>query len=479
MQDINDIVTHIKTFIDRCRKNAGLSLNDKTAAQWEKIDFVILKSQLTALGIDENLPQDLKSYHKKAKEILKATDLLRNELGNIEADIKLSTINPKKANIEARELAAKCRILEPLLAEMLNLRTKIHNSTIRLKEELTPHTFITLARKRSSSQNREAFEIGYQYYQIVSGDKKEGSNMVTLDSYFQPISIIEEKLNEIEIPELPSIAENIIQHQINTCLESCITIKFFLNFCSDSFRMELNNINKFKKQLEELRKKDIPEILEATEELSDVLSKMMRDFFFKSYLIKELVKVDTLSQNLKQLLHIFAGSFFEDFTDTINQPASSLNPDVHAKKTSAVFFSGLKGILRMIKLLYGGIIDRKTIDEEVLEEKLAEIIISCPSYYCSQKDNIEKMADFINNYLDSYHKPFPYDDLFAEAKKAIRVYGESVEKYIFNYRIKASSGDNDEKKTSTSQPTSLGRLIGKIEARGTVLKKIQQNMEKK
>jgi hypothetical protein len=478
MQDLENILKKIKKFIIRCRKEANDSLNDTVAAQWEKVDFVNLGDLLASLGIDVTLSDDWKQYHKKAKTILKKSDILENGLGNVEADIKLSSVNPAKIKIEAKELAEKCRNLEPLLAEMLEHQTKLHNSAARIQDNLSPHTFISLARERTNRQNMEAFETGYKYFLIVSGEKGEISNNITLEGYFQAASAIEKKLKEIELPELPMIVQNIIHYQIAICQEAATAIKIFLDFCGESFQVELNNINQFQQQLNELRKKNIPEIIETTEKHADTLSKLLRSFFFKSYLIKELIKVEMLLQNLKQFLHVFRGDFLKELNEQILSADSLLNPTVLAEQTSSAFFSGIKGIVRMIKLLYSSIAGNKTISETEFQEKLTAIITSCSIYYCNDKNAVEKMTDFLNDHLKEYQQPFPRDELLAEARQVIRTYGESIEKYIFHTMITPLPGTGDSNgKQPKARPISLGRLIGKIEARGAVLTKIQHDQE--
>ncbi len=478
MQDLNNTLEKIKKFLDRCRKEANLSLDDAVAAQWEKVDFVSLEYLLVDLGIKANPDVECKQYSKKAEKIIKKLDIREIELGNVEADIRLSSVNYEKAKMEAQELAVKCRSLESLLAEMLGHREKLHNSASIIKDNLGPHTLIGLAEKRIEPKSRESFKIGYKHYLIVSGEKGEAGNNATLKEYFQAVSVLQKRISKIELPELPPIIKYIIQQQIDICYEAGSMIKIFLDFCGESFREELEKINNFKKKLEELSRKNIPDIIDNTEEQADVLAQIIRNFFYKSYLIKELVKVEMLLDNLRHFLHLFKGDCLKNLNGELSASDSALNPDALADQFSVEYFSGLKGVIRMLKLLYGSLKGQKTISEIELQEKLSTIIRTCFFYSCDEQDAAEKISNFINGHLEGYQQPFPHDELAERAKKAIKAYSEAVEKYIYHIMINplpTENGVDDDQ--SKPRPISLGRLIGKIEARTAVLAKIQHEQE--
>ncbi len=485
MQDSIDNIKKIKKFLADSQQEAQASLDDPQAAQWKKVDFLNIEEMLFLLGIDLSLNADNNKYRHNALEIIKKTEIIKNELGNIEADIRMHTTNPRRVKNNVQKVVQKSRELEPLLAEMFRLKTKIHQATATIKDNLSLHTLIRLARKRLSKHNSEPFENGYKYYLTLSGDKDKTTGKVSLEKNFQTAVAIEKKLTDLELPELPAIVENIIQHQIKICHEAATATKIFIDYSTDSFQPELEEIKKFKEDLDVVRQKNIFEIIGETEKLADDLSKLLRAFFFKSFIIKGLDTVELLLQNLKQFLGNFDETLFNDLKDKIMQTDSPLNPAVPAGKTSVDFFSGITGLLRMIKLFWGGLSGQKTIDEVEFQKLLIKAISSCKLYYSDQKDALEKMRDYINGYLDEYSRPFPYNDLFAETQKAIYAYGGSVKQYIFTQMadhpgpVGNSVADDSDKETASTHPISLGRIIGKIEARAELLTRASQEWEKK
>ena len=151
---------------------------------------------------------------------------------------------------------------------------------------------------------------------------------------------------------------------------------------------------------------------------------------------------------------------------------------------SESYFSGIKGLLRIIKLLFGSAGSKKMVNETELKEKLQKILNTCSLYCSNNKDAIEEMREFIHGHLEMYHKPFPYNGLFDVCKKTLGLYGETVERTIFSYQIdplRIKNGKDEsppEQNHSSVKQISLGRLIARIEAHTSALQKIQSDNEK-
>ena len=482
MAEIIKILNNSREFLSLCQKESLDSLEDPLAGQWKKVDFHSLEPILTTLGISSELHFYCKQYHEKAKKLSRETSLLTNELENIEADVLLKPSRSPQVLSAAQNFAHDCRQnLEPRLDDLLGLRTNLKLADQALKERLSLAGLIELARTQTTNQKKIIFDTGYAYFSIIADENDGQNNAKTIQDHFAAAATLERQLEEIELPDLPPILHDIINQQIKTGLEATAATKDFITFCTNSCKTELNNAKEFHDRLNALRDMEIQEITSQLQPVAEKLSAIICEFYYKADLVKNIDRLEILGQDLRLLLETFKGNFLEELASRTGTETSPLHPAGLAQKMSKNYFAGIKGLLRIIKLLFGSASGRQMISETELKEKLQTILSTCSLYCSDSKNAIEKMKKFIHGHLEMYQKPFPYNELFAVSKKIIVQYGETVEKEIFRYQINPSRGTDREDEDAPGQnqlpgkKISLGRLIARIEARASALQRIQSD----
>ncbi|OKY76569.1 MAG: hypothetical protein BM485_04910 [Desulfobulbaceae bacterium DB1] len=476
-----DTINFLKILFHQCRTEAESVLRgDRIVTPWAAVDIEKYNPMLTALQINSwQVATAAQNIHKNAKTLLQDGKKWENILSNLEADIRLTNRPEQDASREALHLKHNCRELLHLLTILRQQKAVLIEAAEIILKHLSLANLLNVASAvvDTSKKNNEIFNEGLRVFRLVTDNRELMASDLNIHRLTIKAEKLEAALQEIQLPGIPELAKVVLQCQIDICHSAINEIHLYLGSISRTLVPEMRKIKEIEEELHHVHDKSIPETLEALDRNAGKLRRHIGEFEYKSQFIKDARVISILLENLAVFIDVFRDSYLPHLAGKIDKSGSSLNPYMFAEETTSSYFHGLKGLFRLIRLLFFSRCKNGPVNEQTLTAKISIALTSCPYYYCKDEKQAAKIADFIDSLIDGYEKPYPHDDFFQLIKNAIEAYGSLIEKNFSHFETGDKTAAQDETggtaATSALGGLPLGRLIGKIEVRTVQLNSLQ------
>lgn len=441
-------------------------LKDPKVSDWQHIS--LQKNAFILKSIGASVPEivkTLKTYPKIAKEISKNISQWDNEARNQLADL-IGCKDTKKA-------LEKALALEALSGELENLKSKLQQQisifldTNRLiKDSLTLKALVPIA-EASPETKSNLFTIGLETLSFMSDEIGSDPSQKSVEQLLLEANKLEARFAHIDMPKVPRLAEEVIFHHISLGITTTKEIITFIESLKGRLAGETNALERIKIALAGLYTLDSKEILPGLQIQASALAVLITGLYQKRQLKENTA---TISGTL-ELLNIYQltlkNKLLPSISDEVDTHTSKLNPTSISAKRTKNFFIGAKGIIRSVKLMVTSLKGHQAINEIELQVILETAIKRCSVFYGQSSKDVKKLHDFIHSLVESFTRPFPYDDIFSITKDTIAQYGNEIERHMKNYTIPAEL----KSLTTTTLPNTFGGLYKKISDKKTAFKK--------
>ncbi|MFH1214881.1 MAG: hypothetical protein V1706_00095 [Pseudomonadota bacterium] len=476
-----DTIHFLKTLFNQCGIEAQNILKDDLYANgWPNVDIEKYSVIFTAFNIKpKNVASAAQNIQKNAKIILQGIKKWGNSLSNLEADIRLNNRPEQDAARDALQLKHDCRELSKWIEVLGRQKATLTGATEVISKHLTLTNLLAVANAEAdtSRKSNDVFAGGLQVFRLLTDNGELLERDLNIHRLEKKAEKLENALQKMEFPAMPELAKVVLQCHITTCHTALNEIHLYIGTMSRSLVSEMRKVKELEENLGQLHEKSLPETLESLKQYAGRLRRYISEFEYKSQYIKDVVTISILLDNLTVFIEIFRNSYLPRLAEKTGRSGSPLDPYHLAGETGRIYFNGLKGLVRMMKVLFfaGGI--SGPLNEQTLAEKISIALTSCPYYYCKDEKQTEKIGVFIDSLISGYNKPHPYDALFLLIKNAIEAYGSLIEKDFLHFKTdkKTASQNNTNNSTATTIPggVQLGRLISKIETRSAQISSLQ------
>ncbi|MCB2182023.1 MAG: hypothetical protein KQH63_08350 [Desulfobulbaceae bacterium] len=454
-------------------------MTDPVARQWQTVQINHHSLVLENFGIDQKqLVKASETVLETADKLLKEQTRWQNHLSNIEADIRLNNQSEKTLYRVLLKMQTDCRELNPLLANLRESRKILTTTADLIQKNLSLNTIFTLAQNEAAKLKKQKtiFEAGLELFRTLTNDQDCQDRDNNIHTLIELTERIELKFTKIVIPEMPELAKVVVYCHIDTCLSAALQINNFVSFMQNTFKSEMDKVAEIKLELLQLKEKSFSIILSSLKEESTKLKKVINEFYYKAHLIEEMKKINLLLDYMQVFYESLRYFYLPSLSKRTMEPNSTLHPYLLAETFGKKYFSGLKGLMRLLKLQLFAKAEPGSSHLKLLTEKIYIALSTCPYYYCSKETDTQKMIKFIEKLVHHLKKPFPYEDFFLILKKSIALYGSMIEKDFISFQAerKPPCAENASKPHQLPSPKiQLGRLISKIEVHTQHLQKLQ------
>ena len=463
-----------QAFLLSCRKEMEAARKDPHVRQWEKINFDQFSHLFLALNIPTDLNRASRALPKVSKELQKIITRLDNDINNLLAEIKLGGKAESTVMKEARRIESHCRQdTAEMLKQLTQYRTMLHEATCTLQENFTMHSLVPLVREQLSGKKRNLFDSGYEVYLIINGEQDreiETTNLINMHTFFDQAAAWQKKITEYEMPELAPIAAGLMEQQFSLCQEGLAQVKLTVNLLASLFGKEAASLDEFKQHISQLTTKGVTEMLNRIPDLTNELSACLRNFAAKKFLLQELEKVELLAENCQQFFNDISTQFIPFLQQEMAKERNILNPQTLATSRAKSYFKGMRGIWRIIRMIYKGLAGSPLISQQQLQEILAKALHDCHIFFTDQGKDAAQLHHYIKEPFRDFSSPFPAKELSSLLQRTLLTYTAVLQKVFFRFR--ATYPDSDRK------PPRLGRLSTKIEVGIEYLQNYQKKTEK-
>jgi hypothetical protein len=460
------VINQAKAYLNSYKQNILRKYRDKQLTQWDTANLEKYSDEIKLFGLPEGVEKARDQHRKLSVTILKQIEKIENELGAIALDIDRNSISPEKALFLAERTALESADLDESLKEWSNYAQCLLEADRLLREKLTVSALFPLACSLAHKGRREMVEEGYAFYLAITLEKPAAGDLTTLQGYFSQAVQLEKTLLDIDLGSLTGLPAAIINQQIKTAAAAADRLKLFIEEFRKNLPGECQSIADLQKQLTELHSAEVSTCLEKIELLTARFSKNLISLRHKRRSYKQYDYLPFILQEVEKFHAGMISRIIPELKEKLAKPGSPINPATVATDLAAEYFMGLKGFIRAIKHLFGSLGGRQTVRLGDLQQIIFKVLTTCETYYGDSDSEIGKLQNFLDEHLEVYSRPFPYEALLQLLKKAIYLYGSRVEKYLLGCKIESSPPVDEEGTVSTSgQGGTLGRLLSKVEIR--------------
>ena len=467
IQEAKDILNQCELKLSTFRKQAKEISRNKDVLAWQKVNIDSFLDIIEGLGLPNNLRQSRDTYPKIAQTVLKEITTIKNNLENLNADIKLGPLPANKAISQAKKIKQHIAQLFPAMEKLHYCKINLESSSKALKEKLNLTTLLPLARDMATGKKKSVFETGFQIYLLTAREANfPEEDRINMYSYFDQAVLLQKKITNLKIEGLSKMALSMINQQLRLCSDGLQEVKDFILFIEYYVKKDMEHINIFHVKLAKVTQQPLTDILFNIPAETEKVGACIRDFTHKKFLLEEIDRATQLLLMIENFYQILKDHFLDYLKKQNSLEHGLLNPLTLSKVRAHNYFNGITGSWRMIRMLLGGVNNQETLSEEILQKKLQDLMENCTDFFGYEDDDPQKISTFVNSYFDQYNSPFPRDEIIEIAKKCLITYGTILEKVMFRYKIE----------TDDTKSYSLGRLSGKIEVRMANLKKYREKL---
>lgn len=454
-------VNHISELLATTRRVVEPLATDPQLSQWRQVNFDKVGEQLRFYGLNDDYKQARDQYTDGIKTVLRELEKLDNELGDLAIDVRRRAIKPEAGKLQAARLQRECEALEHPLRELEGHCRLLLEGQENLRRLFSLPGLLPLT-KQSTKINPESLDQGLRFFHIVTG-AGNGGKAPTLSQCAARAAQLEGMLKEIELAGLPAMAARLLQNLIFTALKAADQIKVYVEDFLEYQPQEIKLLQDFIQQLEEMRSLDLPLLLERLPGLIGKLSGILTDLAYRGKSLRQLELLPVFLKNIKLFNDTIKTGLLSELRQRIATAGSPLNPTTLADDQAADFFLGLKGMVLTVKMMFQSLAGQKTITIHELQEKTVAILVGCPGHAGKSEAELTKIRLFIDQHLDVYGKPFPYEQLLQFMKRAIATYGDRVEQFIMDYEVPEPVVDQEAGRDKPAKAMPMSRLAGKLE----------------
>ncbi len=454
-------VNHITELLAATRRAVEPLTTNPQLSQWLQVNFDKAGEQLRLYGLNEDYKSARDQYTAGIKAILRELEKLENELGDLAIDVRRRATKPEAAKLQAARLQQECEGLEQPLRDLEGHCRILIEGQENLRRLLSLPGLLPLA-KQATKINPESLEQGLRFYRFVTGENNEAKTP-TLDQCAARAGQLEGKLKEIDFSGLPAMATRLLQNLIFTAIKASDQIKAYVEDFQEYQPEEIDQLQDFIRQLEELRAVELPLLLERFPATIGKLGNLLTALAYRGKSLRQLELLPVFLKNIKLFHDTIKPGLLTDLKQRIAGAGSSLNPSYLAAEQATDFFLGLRGMVLTVKMLFQSLAGQRTITTQELQEKTVAILTGCPGHSGKSEAELTKIRIFIDQHLDVYGKPFPYEQLLQFMKRAIAVYGDRLEQFIMDYEVPEPVADQENGSGKATKAMPLSRLTGKLE----------------
>jgi hypothetical protein len=434
MEETEKILAECRQLMAAHRQQLDGILRDPRVASWRTISFEVHGELLHALGVAAEAGKAASRLHGQVGSIVDQLESCRNELANRETDLRFSPEPPGRHLAAAEHLAKECGRLRQPLDDLQSKFTMLCQAEKTLRQKLRLENLISLAEKRNGPTS-DTFNAGYRVFSLVTGVGTAPGSDKSFQEQFAQATELKSRLQRIDLQDLPCLAAEIVQQQVACAVETVEQVKNTLDHGQQSLAGDIETVRLLAARMTALAKAPLPEIMENLNEITAGLNDCILKFSYKQHVVKKLQTVTVILEDLKLFNRALKSDILGRLRGEIDKPGSPLNPATLAARNAEKYFSGLKGLWRMIKLFWQSAGGGRTMDELSLQRTLEQAIGDCTAYRGGQEVDAENLRAFIAARLQDCRKPFPHDELFRLMKTTLDAYAVRVEKSLYGYRI--------------------------------------------
>ncbi len=435
LQQAKDILNSNNAYIKAEKEAIYKHLQDPRLTTWKTIKFNPISELLQLLGITINdLKNALKSYPRQAKECAKHIKICTNELGNHMADL-VNNKYPDKALQSAKNLDKMVHKLEGLKDTLYKQTILLLTVDETLRQSLTIEKFLPFARHLAQKQ-QHLFDRGLEVYRLIANDPNEEDTPLTLDEMGIKATNLQSRFKNIDVLGLPRLSEEIIFHYIEIGTETIKQLQLFVKSAVGIMATEIGTADNLAERLSALSKATPQTLLADAPSYALTLSNLIVGLYHKRALKETMSKISETIEFLNIYHLALKNKIIVVVKEQMAEPNSPINPSVIADKMTRSFFTGPKGMIRSMKLMVNSLTGHEAINQIELQLILEKTIHTCKTFYGNSPKDITELKEFIDNLIQQYQKPFPYDNIFTLAKQTIAEYGNNIDNAIKQYDIK-------------------------------------------
>ncbi|MDH3392655.1 MAG: hypothetical protein OEL66_01515 [Desulfobulbaceae bacterium] len=462
-QQIQNIIASCADFLSLSQREITKATKDRRITEWEDVNFHHNAATFTACGVPASSQSTRDHLRKEMPSLIENLRHLENDMGNLNADFKLSSTPTESLHPKARQLEAKVRKLSEQVDAVLMDCKLLKESHAILYGSLNLETILPFAREKAEKKG-PIFDIGLKLYQLTADHPVTDEDFKSLDDFFDEANKQEALLNNISLEGIPKLATSVIKEQIKNALRVTSMIKDGIDLLRETFSIEHKHIRDTEKRLAQLKDEDLLRLLASIDEEAQALLKDIMRFHHKAHHMNKIYDIQETLLLLQFLQRTIKKDLQNELREKINDRDSPLNPANAAEKASQRFLEGPKGFWRGSKLLLRLIMQKPALNLVSFENKLKQALNNCPTFYTSDENSVP-LENFINENLIVYEAPFPRNDLYVIMKECIIDYGKSVEDFCRFFKVDISS--ISDKKGSVT----IKKLIKKILTNATKILK--------
>ncbi len=437
LQQSKDILTNIREYL-RVKKEAVYNLlRDPRITIWKDIDIIAIEDKLKGMGISpQELQKALHSYPRQAKGVTVHIKLCNNEISNQLADL-IDCRNPEQALNTARQLEKKSRQLDALLASLHQQTDKLLTADQKIRQLLSFENILPLAR-HLTNQQAHVFKEGLEVYRLLTASaeiKDDGPPGIAALS--RQAAQLESRFQHVDILNLPRPAEEILFHYLELGTKTIEQLLIFNKKTAGILSADQERIKALNSRFSELAATEETEaLLNGVLNQAAAVHKLLNDLYHKREVIQTCAKIAECLEFLNIYHLTLKNKIIPAFQDEIQKNNSPVNPATLSTKKTRDFFTGPKGIIRSMKLMMTSLKGHQALNQVELQIILEMAVNSCKTIHLSSNKEECELRDFIDNLINHFSKPFPYDIIFTFVKQTITAYSQAVEKMVRNYGVK-------------------------------------------
>ncbi len=431
-------------------------LNDKVIVAWEDLDNDNLLALLTAFGVTEDCNVIRKKLKPTAAAIDRQIDILDNEAGRLLTELEMGGADPATITAPMQKLQEESTALHKRVASLQAAGSVLQHADTAVRSKLGLATLLRAAAR--CTDNKSSFQAGAKALVTLVGDGSgEPSQLEVLQRKAENLTIA---FREFDFPDgLPESITSTWEHYLD-----------LVRGALDEIRTHLDDIRKRAGDIFLVVEEKPGELAKlAGLPIDQLLAAFNKEALAFAETVEGFEKQARLAQGLPAIANILSdiALFLRACKETVPaalQQALAERDDINPKRLAAAeartFFNGLGGIIRMVRLLGTSLIGGRMITERELATILATILQHCTLLGRVRKKGVSPCQRLIAEKLQSFKRPFPYEDIARLAHRLVSHYSFTLDKFFTALPIPENTGSDDDKKT-----IEFGKLVGRIEVR--------------
>ncbi|MFH7320463.1 hypothetical protein ACHHRT_07580 [Desulfurivibrio sp. D14AmB] len=435
---------------------------DERLRQWWKVNFDKHGDLLVEYGLKSNLKKSRDLVRATIETILQELAKLENEYGDLAIDIRRGAIQVAAAQVRLQTIKNQADLLAPEL-----LRLQEHCRPL-LEADTLVRRLPTLAgllpgAKRGTPKNAPSLEQGLRFFLFATKEATD-QQATSLAGIFARAAELERQLRAIEFTELPPMAVTLLEGLRQVGVRAADRLKNYIEDFQHHPPSEIRALQDFRQQLAQSRRREIGAIIDQLPQLSVRYGNLLLDLSLRARALRHNELMPALLDKL-QLLHKSLGQALPaELQRQITTGGSPLNPEWLAAEQATVFFTGLRGVMLTFKLLFQTLTGNKSVNANELQRLTVGALTTLPYHGGGNELERTKIMLVLNEMLEEYDRPFPYELLLTHLQKVVKIHGGRLERAILGHSIRDQGSGSHEPDQKAARPdTTLARLIDKLE----------------